>query len=128
MPLTWVVPKPECGLSLHACHEAILDCLAGLRVDREGLCTQLRVGEAERAELEKGIAAHAERLELLSASLGQLARDKERHDQTLQGMEGEHAKLVHSSRALLETLLCQRGRLALDPDGNSCQLQSKGRS
>jgi len=101
----------ETQLGLIACSDQTRDGLSALRGARAALAEELARGSAERERLQAEIASSIRRLELSDDHLTRLGEEYGAHDARLEDMIGEHAKIVDSSRLLLDAVHRQRGEL-----------------
>jgi len=101
----------ETQLGLIACSDQTRDGLSALRGARAELAEELARGSAERERLQAEIASSIRRLELSDDHLTCLGEEYGAHDARLEDMIGEHAKIVDSSRLLLDAVHRQRGEL-----------------
>lgn len=108
----WKAFMPEeTQLGLIACSDQTWDGLSALRMARAALAEELARGHAERERLQAEITSSIRRLELSDDHLTRLGEEFGAHDARLEDMIGEHAKIVDSSRLLLDAVHRQRGEL-----------------
>mmetsp|Transcript_49382 Transcript_49382/g.130191 ORF Transcript_49382/g.130191 Transcript_49382/m.130191 type:complete len:452 (-) Transcript_49382:23-1378(-) len=120
----WAAFMPESAFGLLDCDQAVASVFEVLRSSSVELCRQLKSGELERSRLQAEIIMRTQQLQLLDDSLKRLEEERDEHDQRLLALEEEHAKIVDSSRALLEVVLHERRRLPTDLEEECNVLES----
>lgn len=108
---TQLLPE-ETSLDLIACGEQLREVLQSLRVARATLAEELEKDEAACEELEAEAAAGAEALEALEARAAAMRQERDACSAHLDEMLWEHAKIVDSSKALLDSTHSARRALA----------------